>query len=99
MVFNTLHRMVYPFLSVFARGVGVDLTTFSYILTARSLVGAVGPFAATVADQRGRRFGMALGAILFTAGAAVVVFWPTFWGLGVSLSLAVLGKFIFDPGM
>ncbi len=99
MVFNTLHRMVYPFLSVFARGVGVDLTTFSYILTARSLVGAVGPFAATVADQRGRRFGMALGAVLFTAGAAVVVFWPTFWGLGVSLSLAVLGKFIFDPGM
>ncbi len=98
-VFNTLHRMVYPFLAVFARSLGVDLTTFSYALTARSLVGTFGPFAASVADRRGRRFGMAAGAILFMFGAAVVVFWPTFPGLGVSLCLATLGKYIFDPGM
>ena len=37
MVFNTLHRMVYPFLSIFARGLGVDLTTISYALPARSV--------------------------------------------------------------
>ena len=28
-VLNTAHRMVYPFLSIFARGLGVDLTTMS----------------------------------------------------------------------
>ena len=98
-IFNTLHRMVYPFLAIFARSLGVDLTTFSYALTARSVVGTFGPFAASVADRRGRRFGMLLGAALFTVGAAVVVFWPTFPGLSISLVLATLGKYIFDPGM
>ncbi len=98
-VFNTLHRMVYPFLAIFARGLGVDLTTISYALTARSVVGTVGPFAAAVADRRGRRFGMLLGAGLFMIGAAVVVFWPSFPVLTISLVLATLGKYIFDPGM
>jgi len=98
-VFNTLHRMVYPFLAIFARSLGVDLTTFSYALTARSLVGAIGPFAASMADRQGRRFGMAVGAILFSLGTAVVVFWPTFTGLSLSLILATLSHFIFDPGM
>ncbi len=98
-IFNTLHRMVYPFLAIFARSLGVDLATFSLALTARSVVGTFGPFAAAVADRRGRRFGMLLGTALFTLGAAVVVFWPTFPGLTISLILATLGKYIFDPGM
>ena len=98
-IFNTLHRMVYPFLAIFARGLGVDLTTISYALTARSVVGTVGPFAAAVADQRGRRFGMLCGAGLFMLGAAVVVFWPSFPGFAISLALATLGKYIFDPSM
>jgi predicted MFS family arabinose efflux permease len=91
--------MVYPFLSIFARSLGVDLTTFSYALTARSLAATFGPFAASVADQRGRRFGMALGAGLFTVGTTVVVFWPTFPGLAISLVLSTLGNFIFGPSM
>lgn len=99
MIYNTLHRMVYPFLAIFARGLGVDLTTISYALTARSVVGSVGPFAAAVADRRGRRFGMLLGAGLFMVGASVVVFWPSFPGFAISLVLATLGKYIFDPGM
>jgi len=96
MIFNTLHRMVYPFLAVFARGVGVDLTTFSYVMTFRSLAGTFGPLTASVADQRGRRFGLAVGAGLFTAGAGLVVFWPNLWGLTIALVLSTVGKFIFD---
>jgi DHA1 family inner membrane transport protein len=98
-VINTLHRMVYPFLAVLARGVGVDLITMSYALTARSLVGTVGPFAATVADRRGRKFGMLFGIGLFTFGTAVVVFWPVFPALVISIILSTLGKYIFDPSM
>jgi len=98
-VINTLHRMVYPFLAVLARGVGVDLISMSYALTARSLVGTIGPFAATVADRRGRRFGMLFGIGLFTLGAAIVVFWPTFPALVLSIILSTLGKYIFDPSM
>ncbi len=98
-IFNTLHRMVYPFLAVLARGVGVDLISMSYALTARSLVGAVGPFAATVADLRGRKFGMLFGIGLFTLGTSIVVFWPTFPSLVLSIILSTLGKYIFDPSM
>ena len=98
-IFNTLHRMVYPFLSVFARGLGVDLSAMSYALTARSLVGTVGPFAAIVADRRGRRFGMLFGMGLFSLGAGIVVFWPTFPGLVAAIILSTLGKYIFDPSM
>jgi predicted MFS family arabinose efflux permease len=42
---------------------------------------------------------MLFGAMLFMLGAAVVVFWPSFPGLTISLVLATLGKYIFDPGM
>jgi predicted MFS family arabinose efflux permease len=98
-VMNTAHRMVYPFLAVFARGLGVDLSAMSLALTARSLVGTLGAFSASAADSRGRRFGMLFGVGLFTLGAALVVFWPTFGGLAVSLCLATLGKYIFDPAM
>jgi DHA1 family inner membrane transport protein len=98
-VINTLHRMVYPFLAVLARGVGVDLISMSYALTARSLVGTVGPFAASVADRRGRKFGMLLGIALFTLGASLVVFWPTFPALFMAIILSTLGKNIFDPSM
>jgi predicted MFS family arabinose efflux permease len=98
-VVNTLHRMVYPFLAVLARGVGVDIISMSYALTARSLVGTFGPFAAIVADRRGRRFGMLFGIALFTLGTAFVVFWPTFPALVLSIILSTLGKYIFDPSM
>lgn len=98
-IFNTLHRMVYPFLAVFARGLGVDLSAMSYALTARSLVGTFGPFAAAVADRRGRRFGMLLGLGLFTLGAALVVFWPVFPSLAAGITLSTLGKYLFDPSM
>jgi len=98
-IINTLHRMVYPFLAVLARGVGVDLISMSYALTARSLVGTVGPFAATVADRRGRRFGMLSSVVLFTVGAAIVVIWPVFPALVLSICLSTLGKCIFDLSM
>jgi predicted MFS family arabinose efflux permease len=98
-VLNTAHRMVYPFLSIFARGLGVDLTTMSLVLTARSLVGTFGAFTASVADSHGRKLGMLFGVGLFTLGTALVVFQPTFWVLAVALSLATLGKYIFDPAM
>jgi MFS transporter, DHA1 family, inner membrane transport protein len=98
-VFNTMHRMIYPFLGIFARGLGVDITDLSLALTARSIIGTFGPFAATVADRRGRKFGMLLGLGVFTGGVAVVVFWPTLLGLTVALIMSTMGKYIFDPGM
>ena len=53
--------MVYPFLPVFARLLGVDLGTMSLALSARSATGALGPLLAPFTDRRGRRFGLSLG--------------------------------------
>jgi MFS transporter, DHA1 family, inner membrane transport protein len=98
-VFNTMYRMIYPFLGVFARGLGVNIAELSLALTARSIIGTFGPFAAIVADKRGRKFGMLLGLGVFTAGVAVVVYWPTLAGLTIALGMSTMGKYIFDPSM
>ena len=98
-IFNTMHRMVYPFLGIFAHGLGVDITALSFALTGRSLVGAFIPFAASAADQRGRRFGMLAGIALFTFGVGLVAVFPTLWALTVALILALFGKYLFDPAM
>lgn len=98
-IFNTMHRMVYPFLGTFARGLGVDITVLSFALTGRSLVGAFVPIIASVADQRGRRFGMLAGIMLFTIGVSLVAIWPSLLTLTAALILAVLGKYMFDPAM
>ncbi len=98
-IFNTMHRMVYPFLGTFARGLGVDITALSFALTGRSLAGAFTPFIASVADHRGRRFGMLAGIALFASGVALVVVSPSLWTLSAALILALLGKYMFDPAM
>ena len=99
MVVNTAHRMVYPFLPVFGRGLGIDLPTLSLALTTRALVGVFGPFLASVSDSRGRKTGMLLGMVLFTSGVSLVVFNPTFLTFIIALVFVTLSKYSFDPSM
>jgi predicted MFS family arabinose efflux permease len=98
-VLNTLHRMVYPFLAVFARGLGVDVTMLSIVLTGRSFVGMFAPVLGAIADQRGRRFGMLLGIFLFIMGMSLVALAPSFTTFSIALLLAILSKYLFDPSM
>ncbi len=98
-ILNTAHRMVYPFLPIFARGLGVDISTMSLLMTARSLMGASSPLFAPIADRRGRRFGMLLGMVIFTLGVGLVAIHPTLWTLAAALILAMIGKYLFDPSM
>jgi predicted MFS family arabinose efflux permease len=98
-ILNTAHRMVYPFLPVFARGLGVDLSTMSQLMTARSLIGATSPLFAPIADRRGRKFGMLAGLVIFTLGVGLVTLLPSFWTLAIALMLAMIGKYMFDPAM
>jgi predicted MFS family arabinose efflux permease len=96
---NTMHRMVYPFLPVFGRGLGVDLAALSLALTLRALVGVFGPLVGGLADSRGRKAGMMLGLGIFTLGVALVAIWPSYPVFLLTLILALLGKCIFDPSM
>ena len=98
-IFNTMHRMVYPFLAVFARGLGVEITTLSYVVTARSFFGVLTPVFGSIADQRGRKFGMFTGAVLFTLGMGAVALYPGFITFCIAILFAILGKYFFDPAM
>ncbi|HSL30917.1 MAG TPA: MFS transporter [Anaerolineales bacterium] len=98
-VLNTMHRMVYPFLAVFARGLGIEITTLSYVVTLRSFVGMFAPVLGSISDQRGRRFGLLLGIFLFIVGMSLVAIFPSFWTFSLALLLAILSKYLFDPSM
>lgn len=98
-VLNTLVRMVYPFLAVFGRGLGVDLATLSLALTARSAAGAFGPFLASAADSRGRRFGMLAGMLMFSLSTLLVVLRPSFLTFVLAIILGLLGKYVYDASM
>jgi DHA1 family inner membrane transport protein len=91
--------MVYPFLSVFARGLGVDLTTISLILTGRNMVGMFGPLLASISDVRGRRLGMLLGVGCFTIGTGLVALHPGIVTFAAAMVFAILGKSTFDPSL
>lgn len=98
-VLNTAYRMVYPFLPVFARALGVDLRTMSLALAARATAGAAGPLLAPLSDRRGRRFGMMLGLGLFVLGVAAPLAGPALPFFVAALVLATVGKYTFDPAM
>lgn len=98
-IFNTMYRMVYPFLAVFARGLGVDIATLSMIVTARSSIAMFAPVLGSIADPRGRKFGMLLGILLFIGGMSLVAIYPSFLTFSLALLLAILSKYLFDPSM
>lgn len=98
-VLSTAHRMIYPFITIFARGLGVDVASVSALVANRALVGAATPFIFPFIESRGRKFGMALGLVLFIAGMVLVVLSPSLTTLGIALVLAMLAKAFFDPSV
>src|SRR5512133_1410509 len=98
-VMNTAYRMIYPFLSIFARGLGVDISVISGLVANRALVGAVEPFIFPFIETRGRKFGMLLGLGLFVAAMTLVALFPSLTTLGIALIFGLVGKAIFDPSL
>jgi len=99
LVLNTGHRMVYPFLPTFARGLGVDLEAIALMVTARSGLGLISPVFGAFADARGRKNAMLAALLLFAASMALVSLWPTYPALFVALLLASSAKLLYDPSM
>lgn len=93
---NTAYRMIYPFLPVIARGLGVDLQAIALAVTARSSLGLVGPALGSIGDRYGRRAAMLGSMALFSAGLVLVWLWPAYWALVASLLLVGAAKIVFD---
>jgi predicted MFS family arabinose efflux permease len=98
-VFNTAYRMVYPFLNVFARGLGIELSALSALVGLRAFLGIGAPLVSSLADQRGRKFGMLAGIALFGTGMAAVALFPSPLTFGIALLSGLIGKYLFDPSM
>jgi len=98
-VINTAHRMIYPFLAVFARGLGVEISVVSALVANRAIIGSLDPFIFPFLEPRGRKFGMLLGMGCFVFAMGIVAFWPNLFTLGLALILSLTGKAIFDPSL
>jgi predicted MFS family arabinose efflux permease len=96
---NTAYRMIYPFLAVFARGLGVEISVISGLVANRALIGITYPFLFPFIETRGRKFGMLLGLSLFILAMGMVALYPSLVTLGIALVLGLLGKAIFDPSL
>lgn len=96
---NTGFRMVYPFLPMIARGLGVNLEVIALAVTGRFLLGLSSPFLGSLADFRGRKTCMLLGSLIYSAGFVIIAIWPTVSGLWMTLLISSIGKIIFDPAL
>lgn len=92
-------RMIYPLLPVFARGVNVEVSAIVSILALMQLLGLVAPFIGRISEQRGRKFTILLGLLLYVAGMISVFILPDFTGLAIALLLGALGRTALGPAM
>lgn len=91
--------MIYPFLPVFGRGLGVDLNSLSKAMAVRSASGVLGPLLASIGDLRGRRMGLLLGLALFILANGLIFVLPTLPIFVLALILNLLAYFTFNPTM
>jgi MFS transporter, DHA1 family, inner membrane transport protein len=92
---NIGSRMVYPFLSTFARGLGVEPTAISLAITSRSFTGALSPLFTPIADRFGRKTGILLGIGIAVIGVGLVTFFPSYLTFFIALSLGFLGLYVY----
>jgi predicted MFS family arabinose efflux permease len=96
---NSSFRIVYPFLPVISRGLGVPLMAVSFLLTLRALVGLSSPLLGPLSDRYGRRSLMLAGLGMLAVGAALIAGWPTYGVAIVAFVLFGLSKTAYDPAM
>ena len=99
LVLNTGIRMVYPFAPALSRGLGVEITAVYRLLTLRSLTGFVSPLFGPLSDRFGRKPVIVVSMLLCTLACILVVMWPAYWPLGITLILIALAKVIYDPAV
>jgi predicted MFS family arabinose efflux permease len=98
-ILNTGYRMPYPFLPIFAAGLGVPLEAVSQAVAAARLLGVLAPMLGAAVDRLGRKTAMLLGMTLFALGLAAVAIVPTYWLLFFAIMMIAGGKIIFDPAL
>ena len=96
-IISTGFRLVYPFLPVLARGVGVEPHAIVLAITARSGLGLASPILGSLGDLRGRRLAILVGVGIFAGGMVLVGIWPIYVALFIAILATGLSKIVLDP--
>ncbi len=99
LILSTANRMYYPFLPVFARGLGVNIETLAIVLSARQGLGVFAPLFGSAGDFLGRKSSVLIGLGLFTLSFSFVAINPTFETIFIALLVASIATTIFNPAI
>ncbi len=99
LIINIPHRMIYPFLPAFSRGLGVPLEAITLILSVRGGLGMTAPFFGIIPDRLGQRSAMLIGLGVFTGCLGLVAAFPSYATFFIAIIGIVIARFIFDPAL
>ncbi|MBI9045255.1 MAG: MFS transporter [Anaerolineaceae bacterium] len=95
LILNTNSRIVYPFINVFARGLGVGLPLITLAITIRSISGTIlSPLFGVIPDRVSRKFGMLLGIFLTILGSGLLWLFPGYLAFVAFMILTYIGALI-----
>jgi len=96
---NTSYRLVYPFLTSIARGLGLSLAGASGLITLRLIAGMGAPLLGPLADRYGRRRMMEAALLLFALASLLLAGFGTLAAAAVAFFLYGIAKAVYDPAV
>ncbi len=96
---DTGTQMFFPFLPIFAAGIGVSTVVLGRLLSIRSLMGLFSPAAAPVVNQRGYRYVLRLGLLVAGLGYLLIGASSNLWLVVPGMILAGIGSYTFIPAL
>ena len=94
---NMSFRIVYPFLPVVARGLGVSLAEASLLASVQGGVRMTAPFTGHLSDRYGRRRIMETALFMLIVATAMVYFTDSYAVAIVAFTAIGLSRALFDP--
>ena len=95
MVQSTGLRMIYPFLAVFARSLGVGIPALALLLSVRSGLGILAPLLGAASDRLPRRTVLVGSMAVFILANLAVGIFPSYGVLFAGLCLSYLAMILF----
>jgi predicted MFS family arabinose efflux permease len=94
---DTATQMFFPFLPIFAAGLGITAVAMGRLVSLRSLMGLFAPLSAPIVNARGYRFVLRLGLLAAGLGYLLIGVSNSVWLVVPGIMLAGLGSYVFVP--
>ncbi len=94
---NTAKRIIYPFAPAIARGLGVELSSITFIIALNQSASLLAPTAVSLGDKFGHKLLLIFSFALLTIGMFATGFIPLYPVVMISLFLTGFAKSILDP--